>query len=145
VAKWANHPDQLDIFGALKKLKNAEYQRAYASRNRAAYNERARTWRLNNPTARRATELKYKYKVGDFAVILAVQDGVCAICKEIPKPNRRNTRGDPGWVVDHCHDSGRVRGVLCARCNNMLAFAKDTTEMLAAGIAYLNDPPAHNT
>ena len=135
--KWGIHPQQDDIFSALKRIKNAEYQRAYSARNRAAVNAKARMWRLNNPKARRATELKYRYKVEDFDLMLAEQGGVCAICKEIPPPNRRNTRGEPGWVVDHCHETGMARGVLCTRCNNMLAFAKDGTELLLAGVAYL--------
>jgi hypothetical protein len=56
------------------------------------------------------------------------QRGVCAICQERPsKP----------LVVDHCHDSGQVRGLLCSHCNAALGFMRDRPEVLARAIAYL--------
>lgn len=40
-------------------------------------------------------------------------------------------------VVDHCHRTRRVRGLLCGRCNTMLGHARDSPEILRAGAAYL--------
>jgi hypothetical protein len=39
--------------------------------------------------------------------------------------------------VDHCHSSGKVRGVLCNPCNNVLGTAKDNIDILKAAITYL--------
>lgn len=41
-------------------------------------------------------------------------------------------------VIDHCHESGKVRGLLCMSCNSMLGYAKDNMQVLAAAIEYLN-------
>jgi hypothetical protein len=39
--------------------------------------------------------------------------------------------------VDHCHDSGKARGLLCNPCNNMLGHARDNPDILAAGATYM--------
>lgn len=61
--------------------------------------------------------------------MLASQGGVCAICGGPP------TR--PSFAIDHAHETGAVRGLLCDRCNVMLGMARDSVNVLAAGIAYL--------
>lgn len=55
------------------------------------------------------------------------QSGKCLICNEIPKR----------LVVDHCHTSGKVRGLLCDHCNTGLGRFKDSPELLMAAIRYL--------
>lgn len=40
--------------------------------------------------------------------------------------------------VDHCHESGAVRGLLCRSCNTLLGQAKDNTTILQAACNYLN-------
>lgn len=46
--------------------------------------------------------------------MLRAQGGVCAICKKPPKGNRLH--------VDHCHETGRIRGLLCVSCNSKLEW-----------------------
>lgn len=58
------------------------------------------------------------------------ENAQCWICKST---NR--------LVVDHCHSTGIIRGVLCSNCNAALGMFKDDTERLARGIDYLNSPP----
>ena len=54
------------------------------------------------------------------------REGVCAICGE--------TRF---LMVDHCHTSGDVRGLLCQHCNSVLGYAKDNIMVLENAINYL--------
>lgn len=55
-----------------------------------------------------------------------IDEGVpCEIC------------ADSATVVDHCHDTGAVRGYLCGRCNTVLGFARDRPDVLRAAAAYL--------
>lgn len=41
--------------------------------------------------------------------------------------------------VDHCHDSGKVRGVLCNPCNVILGHARDRPDLLESAAKYLRD------
>lgn len=60
------------------------------------------------------------------------QDGRCAICKELPANGER-------LVVDHCHTSGAVRGLLCKPCNLAIGLMKDKVERMASAILYLEE------
>ena len=55
------------------------------------------------------------------------QGGVCAVCAEVPDR----------WVVDHCHDTGKVRGLLCDTCNRALGLLRDKVEVLMSAATYL--------
>ncbi len=68
---------------------------------------------------------------------LEEQNNACAICEE-PLPNLlvyENRRR--GYAIDHNHDSGEFRGVLCTNCNSLLGMAKDSKSILEAAIDYL--------
>lgn len=62
------------------------------------------------------------------------QDKKCKICQT------QNTKilVHGGLYVDHCHESGKVRGLLCRDCNMMLGLCKDKTDILYNAIVYLN-------
>jgi len=76
---------------------------------------------------------KYGISMEDYNSMIVKQQGLCAICKEVPAP----VRGD-SLYVDHCHTTGDVRGLLCNSCNIMLGMAKDNIETLRKAIDYLN-------
>lgn len=59
--------------------------------------------------------------------MLANQGNVCAICK---KKKRR-------YDTDHSHVTGRVRGVICHRCNSLLGHARDSVAILRSAADYL--------
>ena len=63
------------------------------------------------------------------------QDGRCAICDK--KENKEEHYGK--FVVDHCHNTGHVRGLLCNQCNLMIGNAKDDTTTLNNAIKYLKE------
>lgn len=63
------------------------------------------------------------------------QDGLCAICRRATGKTRRLS-------VDHDHATGKVRGLLCRVCNDLLGHARDDVEFFARAIRYLYDPPA---
>lgn len=66
----------------------------------------------------------------DFDAMLAEQGGVCLICKNEPQDKI-------GFVVDHDHQTGEVRGILCQRCNAGIGMLGDDVDRLASAIAYL--------
>ena len=67
--------------------------------------------------------------------ILLMQGGVCAICGS--ENNGRAT--DQYFVVDHCHATGRVRGLLCHPCNAAIGLLKDNIQSLENAITYLSE------
>lgn len=58
---------------------------------------------------------KYGLKIADYDALLRSQDGVCAVCRQPPKPGRR-------LHVDHDHATGAVRALLCSPCNAALGL-----------------------
>lgn len=87
-----------------------------------AYNHERRLVRAFDMTPERYQEL------------LDLQDGRCAICLSRPRKRR--------LAVDHDHETGEVRGLLCTRCNHgILGKAHDSAQMLLRAVTYLRVPP----
>jgi DNA mismatch repair ATPase MutS len=61
------------------------------------------------------------------------QRGKCKICNKPLHYDKRSTH------IDHCHTSGKVRGLLCHLCNPMLGMAQDKIETLQSAIRYLKE------
>jgi len=80
----------------------------------------------------RAGHLKRKYgiTIEQYDELLAGQGGGCAICGREPRP-------DISLHLDHDHESGQLRGILCFRCNNALGDFDDDLGLLRAAIRYL--------
>jgi hypothetical protein len=73
----------------------------------------------------------------DYEEMLEAQGGVCAICEQ-PENFIQNTNGRlRNLAVDHCHDSKKIRALLCNRCNRLLGLAKDSPDLLAKCINYI--------
>jgi hypothetical protein len=85
--------------------------------------------------SRRRSHLKRKYGLTpeQFDALLAAQGGVCGICRG-PPTDVRGFRPH----IDHCHRTGRVRGLLCSRCNHGLGAFGDDPERLRRAIVYLD-------
>lgn len=66
----------------------------------------------------------------EYQQMLARQNGVCAICAGGPKGKKRLS-------VDHNHETGKVRGLLCGNCNSVLGFVNDDPDLLLKAICYL--------
>ena len=82
-------------------------------------------------TGKRSKALRYKYgmTIQDYDNIYSNQQGLCKIC------------GDhyPKLLIDHCHDSQAVRGLLCNYCNTVLGMSRDRIDILNRAILYLKD------
>ena len=86
----------------------------------------------------RRKQLKFKYGISleDYYEMCETQDDSCAICKTkenyvVGKPRRQN------WSVDHCHHTGKIRGLLCNKCNGALGLLQDNVELLKKAVKYL--------
>jgi hypothetical protein len=121
-----------------------EFHRQTTSRRHYACNDcrikYANGWRKRSPEkARRIlrrTRLKeFGLTEKDYNTMLALQGGVCAICKM--KETMQYQGITASLAVDHDHESGAVRGLLCGKCNRMLGFANDSHERLTIAAEYL--------
>lgn len=143
--------------------KNPDKVRAAAMRWRKKYPERYKSmleeWRKQNPDRTRlhahnhyynnhdkCLERQRKYQTlkrygltqDDWISLFVAQQYSCAVCKT-EHPGCKQ-----GWHTDHCHTSGKVRGILCQHCNTTLGHSKESTERLSALIEYINKHHAEN-
>lgn len=111
-------------------------ERGEASTNHKEYQKK---YRQNNLRKCHNKSLKRHYgiTVDDFERMRNEQNGVCKICK---KPETRidsTSKKIRRLAVDHCHNSGKVRGLLCSSCNVALGSFKDDIQLLQKAIDYL--------
>jgi hypothetical protein len=99
--------------------KRAEESKAYYAKNKKALLEKA----LNRTLAR------HGITADAYRAMLTQQGGGCAICKK--KKERRRLS------IDHCHQTGQVRGILCDTCNRGIGLLGDSPELLQAALGYL--------
>lgn len=78
-----------------------------------------------------AVQKNFGININDFDEMMKKQNGLCAICgmKE-PILGR-------SLAIDHCHESGKVRGLLCSKCNRGLGLLQDSEYVLQNAISYL--------
>lgn len=88
---------------------------------------------------RRRSSIKTEHGITeeDYLALSAKQDGRCAICRitkcEITSLEPRRKR----LHIDHCHATGRIRGLLCGPCNALLGLARDRPDVIRAAACYL--------
>lgn len=129
-------------------MNKVEYQKAYYLKNREKLLEEMRRYRVENFEkisankksyyAKNKQKVKEKYFLDTYSIDLSTreqmsisQNGKCAICNVDEKSLKRNL------CIDHCHKSGKVRGLLCDRCNAGLGYFEDNIETFNKIIDYL--------
>ena len=77
----------------------------------------------------------YGIDLAKYQEMLLAQNGVCSICFK-PETSVVNGKIKP-LAVDHCHDSEKIRGLLCARCNQAVGLFGEDVNVLSNAIDYL--------
>ena len=87
------------------------------------------------------TSLKKNYGIhtGIRNQMMEEQENQCKICSSTVEFVQGKNLSTEHAVVDHDHETGAVRGILCGRCNTILGRAQDNTELLAKMIRYLDE------
>lgn len=101
---------------------------------KACNKEKTRAWRIANPTKYRSAQYKRKYGI-TYEEVQALKQGCNYTCEVCGLQETQALRGT--LFVDHCHKTGRVRGMLCQRCNTILGQCEDSIETLKAAVTYL--------
>ena len=80
---------------------------------------------------------KYGITLDEYEIMSKVQNGLCAICK---KPETKtNQYGKIRLSVDHCHESGKNRGLLCMNCNRALGLIGENLKTIHAMYEYIKN------
>jgi hypothetical protein len=138
----ANKEKKAEVMRRWRKAnpeRSAELKRRYREANKEQIDARDRRYREANKEKvaaqrRRSWLRKYGITVEDYDRMLTAQGGVCAICGGPPNgAGKANGRLN----VDHDHDTGAVRGLLCSECNAGLGMLQDDAELLQLAAAYV--------
>jgi hypothetical protein len=110
------------------KKKISQNVKEYRSKNQSKVKQWTKTYNENNRAKRKDTRLKYLYGISaaEYRRMWVKQKGLCAICEQYKK-----------LVIDHCHESGRIRELLCKTCNAGIGFFRENTTALDRASAYL--------
>lgn len=102
--------------------------REWRRRNPERAREYQRNWQRANKHAHRCSMVKHKYGLtrAEYERLTQESAGKCAICQRTSK-----------LAIDHDHETGAVRGMLCVRCNHGLGNFRDAPELLIAAVSYL--------
>lgn len=122
---WKDRSKKHGLSARCKSCKTALFNEY---RKKGGYDKK-RYWK--DPQGERERHLQRKYGITqtDYDDMFASQGGECAICHKTQ---------DTSFNVDHDHDTGEVRGLLCSNCNRMIGYASDNKETLANAIDYLS-------
>ncbi|MBA7567374.1 hypothetical protein ES708_09085 [subsurface metagenome] len=113
-----------------------EYAKRWAKDNPEKVSKRNKKYRENYPEKikemQKKSDLKRHYGLSykDWLRIWEDQDGKCAIC-------RRNFSKPSDAFVDHNHETGKVRGLLCRKCNFGIGFFDDNLKLTIKATQYL--------
>lgn len=118
--KVAQNPESVRAKRRAKYYANAEKARAYSTE-----------WRKQNPERVRENNLK-KFGIGveQYDALLISQNKGCAIC------GGQNSNGR-ALAVDHCHKTGKIRGLLCSGCNRGIGLLGDSSCRLKLAAEYV--------
>lgn len=100
---------------AWKKRTDNGKLKEWRSTNKEKRNEYLKDWAKKNPDKVRGQKLRHKYGISleEYNKILLAQNGVCAVCSATDV----GVKGRKNLFVDHCHETGKIRGLLCHKCN----------------------------
>lgn len=116
-----------------RKMYMRSFTKKHYIKNKDIINKKLKVYRDKHKPQYDEYGYKYRYNLtmDQLRQMFVSQNGCCAICNDKFK-SRQQTH------IDHNHTTGKVRQLLCRRCNTMLGFAKENISILAKAVEYLN-------
>lgn len=120
-----------------------EKRKLYYQKNKEKIKLSVNQWKLKNKDLNLFHKQKYNLKKryglswDNFVLLFEQQNKQCKICDVVLSLDFKNKNKFPH--VDHCHNTGKIRGLLCNTCNVGLGSFKDNKNLLLKASEYLND------
>jgi hypothetical protein len=135
------HVKPVSEFYVIGKYKKTNATRYRSDCKKCLSLKAAVRWEENKDFKDRQKNRGYRYSLkknyglteADYLEMYSKQEGVCAICRQ---PSELESGR---LAVDHCHETGAIRGLLCRKCNSGLGLLNDSLEMLVNAINYLKE------
>jgi membrane-associated HD superfamily phosphohydrolase len=140
---YQNHIDKMrEYFRMYSQVRSSANPEEAKERKKVWYENNKERWsgykktyknkdkeRAKNASRKHQIKRLYGMTLEDYEVLFNKQGGVCAICGK-PETTRRLS-------IDHNHETGMVRGLLCSRCNLTIGKMEDNIELFELAITYL--------
>lgn len=126
-------------------MSSTTYNRNYYLENKEKIKASSKKWRTDNKEKvkllDREARLRNRYGMNseDYDALYDKQKGYCAICTTHQSLLKR------ALCVDHCHKTGKIRGLLCDDCNKGLGFFDDNPELIRKAIDYVKKEKNEST
>ena len=125
--------------GTTKTIRKSQCRDCISSKNLSRYHEKTSTQIAHRKASYKHRLKSYGLTPEGYEGLLEKAGHVCEICKAPPLKGRYLS-------VDHCHTTGKVRGVLCNPCNSALGMLKENPDNLLAMLEYLKkDDELHSS
>jgi hypothetical protein len=123
---------------ARKRSRGTAWHHRTKLQRRAKLIAHSRKQYKRNPDYWREYSLRKRFGLTteEYNILLERQNGTCAICRAV-EVDRSKFGKSKNLCVDHCHATGRIRGLLCRKCNGALGGMQDSPELLRRAIHYL--------
>lgn len=130
--------DKYQIDGRVSTCKKCrkDYYKEHYIKNKEKYIKNQAEYKKNNIEKYKLYHNKYVMNkrfgisIETYTEMFNRQNGVCAICNLKEKSSKR-------MAIDHCHKTGKIRGLLCSWCNRAIGLLKDDVNLLKNSITYL--------
>lgn len=115
---------------------NARKKDGHEGKCKICRNKQKALWKKNNPgkTSLYKKLGQYGLTIAEYKKMVEYQQNKCVICQQ-------SCKQFPTLSIDHNHVTGKVRGLLCSRCNSGLGFFGDDINLLERAIAYIQAHP----
>ena len=104
-------------------LNNPNYRKQYRLNRKENFCKSYRKWHIKS---------KYNLSQKEWEGLWYSQDGRCSICDKFFEDIK-------DICVDHNHETGKIRGLLCKKCNSAIGFFNDNLQLLKTATEYLNN------
>lgn len=128
-------------YNELVRIKRQEWTKKDREENPERYKEYARKYHHLNYVQYQArrTARKYGLSYEKYIEMIQKSNDKCAICNREERRNLGKKEKLTQLSIDHCHNTKKVRGLICYGCNLIIGYAEDNIDLLNSAIRYLQE------